>query len=52
MVTNLRSMLDITFIKENPQLVIDSMNNKGENNTQLVQQFIDKDEQWRQLSIR
>ncbi len=42
-------MLDITFIKENPQLVIDSMNNKGENNTQLVQQFIDKDEQWRQL---
>ena len=42
-------MLDITFIKENPQLVIDSMNNKGENNTQVVQQFIDKDEQWRQL---
>ena len=42
-------MLDITFIKENPQLVIDSMNNKGENNTQLVQQLIDKDEQWRQL---
>ena len=42
-------MLDITFIKENPQLVIDSMNNKGENNAQLVQQLIDKDEQWRQL---
>ena len=42
-------MLDITFIKENPQLVIDSMNNKGENNTKVVQQFIDKDEQWRQL---
>ena len=42
-------MLDITFIKENSQLVIDSMNNKGENNAQLVQQLIDKDEQWRQL---
>ncbi len=25
------------------------MNNKGENNAQLVQQLIDKDEQWRQL---
>lgn len=42
-------MLDITFIKENPQLVIDSMNNKGEKNAQLVQRLIDKDEQWRQL---
>lgn len=42
-------MLDITFIKENPELVIDSMNNKGEKNVQLVQQVIDKDEQWRQL---
>ena len=42
-------MLDITFIKENPELVIDSMNNKGEKNVELVQQVIDKDEQWRQL---
>ena len=42
-------MLDITFIKENPELVIDSMNNKGEKNVQLVQQVIEKDEQWRQL---
>ena len=42
-------MLDITFIKENPELVIESMNNKGEKNVQLVQQVIDKDQQWRQL---
>lgn len=42
-------MLDITFIKENPELVINSMNNKGEKNVQLVQQVIDTDEQWRQL---
>lgn len=42
-------MLDITFIKENKQLVIDSMVNKGEESSQLVQQVIDKDEQWRGL---
>ena len=42
-------MLDITFIKENPELVIESMNNKGEKNVQLVQQVIDKDDHWRQL---
>lgn len=42
-------MLDITFIKENPELVINSMNNKGEKNVQIVQQVIDTDEQWRQL---
>lgn len=42
-------MLDIKFIKENPQLVIDSMNNKGDKNTQLVHQLFEKDEQWRQL---
>ena len=42
-------MLDITFIKENLQLVTDSMVNKGEESSPLVQQVIDKDEQWRGL---
>ena len=37
-------MLDITFIKENLQLVTDSMVNKGEESSPLVQQVIDKDE--------
>ena len=35
-------MLNITFIKENPQLVIDSMNNKGENNLRLFSKSLIK----------
>lgn len=40
-------MLDITFIRENKNLVKEGMKNKGESDLSLVDQAIAKDEEWR-----
>lgn len=42
-------MLDINFIKENPELVKKGMLDKGESDVSLVDQIILKDEEWRTL---
>jgi len=42
-------MLDITFIRENPDLVKQGMINKGEKNSAAVDAVIKKDEEWRGL---
>jgi len=42
-------MLDITFIRENPELVKTGMINKGEKDASVVDKVIQKDEQWRAL---
>lgn len=42
-------MLDVTFIRENPALVKQGMTNKGEKNSELVDELIQKDEEWRSL---
>uniref|UniRef100_UPI003566E4B2 serine--tRNA ligase n=1 Tax=Rhodohalobacter sp. TaxID=1974210 RepID=UPI003566E4B2 len=42
-------MLDITFIRENPQLVKTGMINKGEKDASAVDKVIQKDEEWRAL---
>jgi seryl-tRNA synthetase len=40
-------MLDINFIRENPELVKRAMLNKGEKSTEAVDLVIEKDEEWR-----
>ena len=42
-------MLDITFIRENPELVKTGMINKGEKDSSAVDKVIQKDEEWRSL---
>ncbi len=42
-------MLDITFIRENPELVKTGMINKGEKDSSAVEKVIQKDEEWRSL---
>lgn len=42
-------MLDIQFIKENKEAVKQGMLNKGEKSDSLVDEVIEKDEQWRTL---
>lgn len=42
-------MLDVTFIRNNPDLVKQAMKNKGEENPQIVDEVISIDEQWRSL---
>ena len=42
-------MLDITFIRENPELVKQGMLNKGEPAADAVDEAIKKDEEWRSL---
>lgn len=42
-------MLDINFIKDNPDLVKKGMKDKGEKQTELVDSVIDADESWRTL---
>ncbi|WP_069130649.1 serine--tRNA ligase [Rhodohalobacter halophilus] len=42
-------MLDITFIRENPELVKQGMINKGEKSADAVDKVIQKDEEWRSL---
>ncbi|MBR9919064.1 serine--tRNA ligase, partial [bacterium] len=42
-------MLDIQFIKENKEAVKQGMLNKGEKSNSLVDEVIEKDEQWRTL---
>ncbi|WP_340104679.1 serine--tRNA ligase [Rhodohalobacter sp. 8-1] len=41
-------MLDITYIRENRDLVKEGMINKGETNTSVVDEVIAKDEEWRE----
>lgn len=42
-------MLDIAFIRENPEIVKTGMLNKGEKDNSAVEQVIAKDEEWREL---
>ena len=42
-------MLDVTFIRNNPDIVKKAMKNKGEDNPQTVDEIINVDEQWRSL---
>ncbi len=42
-------MLDINFIKENPETVKEAMLNKGEKEDSIVDEVIAKDEAWREL---
>lgn len=42
-------MLDITFIRENEDLVKQGMLNKGESETSVVDEAIAKDEEWRKI---
>lgn len=42
-------MLDINFIKENPETVKEAMLNKGEKDDSIVDEVIAKDEAWREL---
>jgi seryl-tRNA synthetase len=42
-------MLDISFIRNHPELVKTGMLNKGEKDASLVDQVIEKDEEWRSL---
>lgn len=42
-------MLDVTFIRKNPEEVKQAMRNKGEENVQVVDQLLNVDEQWRSL---
>ncbi|MCC5913129.1 MAG: serine--tRNA ligase [Balneolaceae bacterium] len=42
-------MLDIAFIRENPELVKTGMLNKGEKDASAVDSVIAKDEEWREL---
>lgn len=42
-------MLDVTFIRNNPDKVKQAMQNKGEDNPQIVDDVISIDEQWRAL---
>ncbi|MDR8389732.1 serine--tRNA ligase [Aliifodinibius sp. S!AR15-10] len=42
-------MLDVTFIREHPDVVKEGMKNKGESNTQVVDELLDADERWRSL---
>lgn len=41
-------MLDITYIRENKDLVKEGMLNKGESDTSVVDEVIAKDEEWRE----
>ncbi len=45
-------MLDINFIRENRALVKKGMQNKGEKNIEIVDQVLQKDEEWRSLVTR
>ncbi len=45
-------MLDINFIRENRALVKKGMQNKGEKNIEIVDQVLQKDEEWRSMVTR
>ncbi|MDX1641870.1 MAG: serine--tRNA ligase [Balneolaceae bacterium] len=45
-------MLDVTFIRENAELVKKGMKNKGEPNTEIVDLLLEKDEEWRSVVTR
>lgn len=45
-------MLDISFIKENPELVKQGMLNKGEKDVSLVDEVLSADEEWRALVFK
>jgi len=42
-------MLDVTFIRENPEEVKQAMRNKGEDNVEVVDELLNVDEQWRSM---
>lgn len=42
-------MLDVTFIRENPETVKQAMSDKGEKNIEVVDEVLNVDEQWRSL---
>ena len=42
-------MLDVTYIRDNPELVKQAIKNKGENNVEVVDELLNIDEQWRSL---
>lgn len=42
-------MLDVTYIRENAEQVKEAMENKGEPNTEVVDEVLDVDEKWRSL---
>lgn len=42
-------MLDVAFIRNNTELVKQGMKNKGEQNTGLVDQLLETDQEWRSL---
>lgn len=42
-------MLDVTYIRENREKVKQAMQNKGEKDTQVVDEVLDVDERWRSL---
>lgn len=42
-------MLDVTYIRENAEQVKEAMENKGESNTEVVDEVLDVDEKWRSL---
>lgn len=42
-------MLDVAFIRENPEKVKEAMRNKGEENPEIVDEVLSVDEQWRSL---
>lgn len=42
-------MLDVTFIRENTDLVKTGMKNKGEPDTSIVDRVLEKDEEWRSV---
>ncbi len=42
-------MLDVTFIRENPEEVKQAMRNKGEDNVEVVNELLNVDEQWRSM---
>lgn len=42
-------MLDVTFIRNHTDQVKEGMKNKGEKNTQLVEELLETDENWRSL---
>jgi seryl-tRNA synthetase len=42
-------MLDVTFIRENPEKIKQAMRDKGEQNIEVVDEVLNVDEQWRSL---
>lgn len=42
-------MLDVTFIRDNPEKIKQAMQHKGEDNTEIVDELLNIDKQWRSL---